>query len=83
MSAVRKDGYGGQSSGPSAEKTSSSDPILSLSPALVLMPPSSPKKKCWWGQTHLVAQTTTGNQQPEDMCGTTCTRGAGVRAGKS
>lgn len=83
MSAVRKDGYGGQSLGPSAKKTSSSAPILSLSPALVLMPPSSQKKKSCWGRTHLVAQTTIGNQQAEDMCGTTCTRGAGVRAGQS
>lgn len=83
MSAVRKDGYGGQSSGPSAEKASPPAPILSLSPALVLMSPSSQKKKSWWGRTHLVAQTTIGNQQPEDMCGTTRTRGAGVRAGKS
>lgn len=54
-----------------------------LVPALILMSPFSKRQKEWWGLTHLVAHATAGNQQPEDMCGTTCLTGAGVKVGKS
>lgn len=83
MSGVRKDGYGGQSSRPSAPKSSPPAPILSPCPSPILMSPFSKRQKSRRGLTHPVAHTTTGNQQPEDTCGTTCPRGAGVRVGRS